>query len=99
MTLIPPSTFAESERALYGRLVAGAGVFCGIISVAMVCLLVWGGWSKEHERLILIILGCSLGGFITLMGAVIIALSVGGPVGRFKVSATKDGASLEADGD
>jgi hypothetical protein len=31
------------------------------------------------------------------MLSVIVALAVGGPVGRFKVSATKDGAAVEAD--
>jgi hypothetical protein len=31
------------------------------------------------------------------MVAVIVGLLTGGPVGRFKVSATRDGASVEAD--
>lgn len=97
--LPPPTTFAEGQRALFGWLIAAAGVFCGFISVAMVCLLVWGGWSAEHERLIIIIFGSSLGGFILLMGAVIIALAVGGPVGRFSVKASKDGAEISAEGD
>ena len=46
----------------------------------------------------MIIFGCSLGGFIIAMIAVIVGLLAGGPVGRIKVSATRDGASLEADG-
>ena len=43
------------------------------------------------------IFGWSLGGFIAAMVAVIIGLLAGGPVGRFKVAASKDGASIEAD--
>jgi hypothetical protein len=40
-----------------------------------------------------------LGGFIAAMSAVIIGLLVGGPVGRFKGSAGRDGVSLEAEGE
>ena len=97
--LPPPTTFAEGQRALFGWLIAAAGVFCGLISVTMVALLVWGGWSAEHERLIIIIFGCSLGAFILAMVVVIISLALGGPVGRFKVSASKEGASVEAESD
>jgi hypothetical protein len=32
------------------------------------------------------------------MIAVIVGLLAGGPVGRFKVAATRDGATIEADG-
>jgi hypothetical protein len=95
----PPLTFAEGQRLIYGWLAACAGIFCGIAVVAMIGLLVWGGWSKAEEHSIVIILGCALGGFIAAMCAVIIGLLVGGPVGRFKGSAGRDGVSLEADGD
>jgi len=37
------------------------------------------------------------GGFIAAMSAVIVGLLVGGPVGRFKGSAGRDGVSLEAE--
>jgi len=67
--------------------------------VAMVGLLMWGGWSAAEEHSIVIILGCALGGFIAAMTAVIIGLLVGGPVGRFKGSAGRDGVSLEAEDD
>ena len=46
---------------------------------------------------IVVIFGWSLGGFIVAMIAVIVGLLAGGPVGRFKVAAGRDGASLEAD--
>jgi hypothetical protein len=63
----------------------------------MVALLMWGGWSPAEEHTIVTIFGWSLGGFIAAMIVVIVGLLAGGPVGRFKVSATRDGASFEAD--
>jgi len=57
----------------------------------------WGRWSPAEEHSIVIIFGWSLGGFIVAMLAVITGLLAGGPVGRFKLSAGKDGATLEAD--
>src|SRR4051812_25759634 len=95
--LPPPGTFAEGQRLVYGLLAAAAGMFCGTCAVAMVALLMWGGWSAPEEHSIVVIFGCSLGGFIAAMVAVIVGLLAGGPVGRFKLSATRDGASFEAD--
>lgn len=97
--LPPPVTFAEGQRLIYGWLAAAAGIFCGLAAVAMICLLMWGGWSRAEEHTIVVIFGCALGGFIAAMCAVIIGLLVGGPVGRFKGSAGRDGVSLEAHGD
>ena len=54
----------------------------------MVALLMWGGWSRAEEHSIVTIFGWSLGGFIAAMIAVIVGLLAGGPVGRFKVTAT-----------
>jgi hypothetical protein len=99
LSLPPPSTFAEGQRLVYGWLAAAAGIFCGLASVAMVGLLVWGDWSAAEEHTIVLILGGALGGFIACMAAVMIGLLVGGPVGRFKGSATRDGVSLEAEGE
>jgi len=95
----PPTSFAEGQRLIYGWLAAAAGMFCGCAAVAMVGLLMWGGWSAAEEHSIVIIFGCALGGFIAAMSAVIIGLLVGGPVGRFKGSAGRDGVSLEAEDD
>jgi hypothetical protein len=97
-SLPPPGTFAEGQRLVYGLLAAAAGMFCGACAVAMVALLMWGGWSAAEEHSIVAIFGWSLGGFIAAMVAVIVGLLAGGPVGRFKFSATRDGASLEANG-
>ena len=63
----------------------------------MIALLMWGGWSPAREHTIVVIFGWALGGFIAAMVAVIVGLLAGGPVGRFKMSASRDGACLEAD--
>lgn len=90
-------TFAEGQRYIYGLLAAAAGMFCGACAVAMVALLMWGGWSAAEEHSIVIIFGWSLGGFIGAMVTVIVGLLAGGPVGRFKVAASREGASFEAE--
>ena len=92
-----PTTFAEGQRLVYGLLAAAAGMFCGAYAVGMVALLMWGGWSASEEHTIVTIFGWSLGGFIAAMVAVIVGLLAGGPVGKFKLSAGRDGASVEAD--
>jgi hypothetical protein len=98
MTQLPrPATFAEGQRYIYGLLAAAAGIVCGFCAVAMIALLMWGGWSTAEEHRIVLIFGWSLGGFIAAMVAVIVGLLAGGPVGRFKMSASRDGASLEAE--
>ena len=94
--LPPPSTFAEGQRFVYGLLAAAAGIFCGFAAVALVILLMWGGWSAAEEHSIIVILGWALGGYLVAMVAVIVGLLAGGPVGRFRMSATRDGANLEA---
>jgi hypothetical protein len=94
--LPPPTSFAEGQRMIFGCLVALSGMFCGACAVAMICLLMWGGFSAKEEHTIVVILGWSLGGFIASMAAVIMALAVGGPVGKFSGKVGKDGASFEA---
>ena len=97
-SLPPPQTFAEGQRYIYGLLAAAAGMFCGFCAAGMVALLMWGGWSAAEEHSIVVIFGWSLGGFIVAMVAVIVGLLAGGPVGRFKVAANRDGASVETEG-
>lgn len=94
--LPPPTTFAEGQRLVYGLLAAAAGIFSGACAVAMIALLMWGGWSPAEQHTIIVIFGWALGGFITAMVAVIVGLLAGGPVGRFKLVASRDGATLEA---
>jgi hypothetical protein len=95
--LPPPGTFAEGQRLVYGLLAAAAGMFCGACAIGLIALLMWGGWSSGEEHTIVTIFGWSLGGFIAAMVAVIVGLLSGGPVGRFRLSATRDGAIIEAD--
>ena len=92
-----PATFAEGQRYIYGLLASAAGMFCGAAAGLMVALLMWGGWSRAEEHTIVTIFGWCLGGFIAAMIAVIVGLLAGGPVGRFKLTASRDGASVEAD--
>lgn len=95
--LPPPGTFAEGQRFIYGLLAAAAGMFCGACAIAMIALLMWGGWSRAQEHSIIVIFGCALGGFIAAMVAVIVGLLAGGPVGRFKLEATREGALFQAE--
>ena len=96
-SLPPPGTFAEGQRYVYGLLASVAGMFCGAAAGFMVALLMWGGWSPAEQHTIVTIFGWSLGGFIAAMIVVIVGLLAGGPVGRFKLTASRDGASVEAD--
>src|SRR5215203_5945631 len=68
-SLPPPGTFAEGQRLVYGLLAAAAGMFCGACAVAMIALLMWGGWSVAEEHSIVTIFGWSLGGLIVAMEA------------------------------
>jgi hypothetical protein len=95
--LPPPGTFAEGQRYIYGLLASASGMFCGAAAGFMVALLMWGGWSNAEEHRIVTIFGWALGGFIAAMIVVIVGLLAGGPVGRLKVSASRDGASIEAE--
>ena len=95
--LPPPLSFAEGQRYIYGLLAAAAGMFCGACAAAMTALLMWGRWNPAEEHTIVMIFGGSLGALIAAMVVVIVGLLAGGPVGRFKVEASRDGASFEAD--
>ena len=96
-SLPSPQTFAEGQRFIYGLLASAAGISCGAFAGFMVALLMWGGWSPSEEHTIVTIFGWSLGGFIAAMVVVIVGLLAGGPVGRVKLTASRDGASIEAD--
>lgn len=97
--MIPPSTFAESERRYYGRWVIGAGICYGIAAVAAGALIVWGDWPAALAKLRLIALWTAMAGAVLGSVAVTMALAVGGPVGKFSAKAGKDGAELSAEGD
>ena len=99
MRSLPPTTFAEGQRYIYGLLASAAGMFCGAAAGFMIALLMWGGWNRAEEHTIVTIFGWSLGGFIAAMIVVIVGLLAGGPVGRVKLTAGRDGGSIEADRD
>jgi hypothetical protein len=101
LTVPPPTTFNEGERRFFGRWVIGAGICYGIAAVSAGSLIAWGTWPPELAKLRLIALWTAMAGATLGSIAVTIALAVGGPVGRFKVSASRDGAevSAERDGD
>jgi hypothetical protein len=99
MTLPPPTTFAEGQRALFGWLMSAAGVFCGLGFAGVILLLWLGGWSQASEGQRIGAIALMGAGFPLGMISVIIAMAVGGPVGRFKADISKDGASVEAESD
>lgn len=98
--LPPPTTFEQGERLKFGLMMVVGGIFCGLGAVA---LTVWFArlafLLPAHQLPIIYILAGSLGGAIVGMMIVLISMAVGGPVGKLKVSATKEGATLEASDD
>jgi hypothetical protein len=98
MTPLPrPNTFAEGQRALYGWLIAAAGIFCGLAFAGLILLLWLGGWSNATEGQRIAAIALLGAGFPTGMLSVILALAVGGPVGRFKLKADQSGIEAEAE--
>lgn len=96
---IKPSTFPEGQRAIFGCLVAAAGVAHFAFAAAVVAILVWGKWPEEQFGQIIEILGYGLFLLLAIDAVVVISLSLGGPVGRLKLKAGKDGFEGEATGD
>lgn len=78
---------------------AVAGVCFGLASIAAASVIIWGDWPESLAKIRLYIVGGAL--FLAGIGSisVTIALAVGGPVGRFKVDGSKEGFSVEAEGD
>lgn len=94
MTLPKPRDFPEGQRALYGWFIAAAGVFNGVAFAGLMVLFWLGGWSAASEAQRIAALATLGAAFPLGQLAVIAALAVGGPVGRFRLS--KDG-TVEAD--
>lgn len=76
---------------------ACAGVFCGCGFAGIILLLWLGGWTQASEGQRIGAIAMMGAGFPLGMISVIIAMAVGGPVGRFKAAASKDGLSVEAE--
>jgi hypothetical protein len=66
--------------------------------VALVCVLVWGGWPPALYGKIISILGIVAIGGLVLVGISQVGILLGGPVGRFKAAVDKSGASVEGSG-
>lgn len=96
--LPPPTTFAEGMRLLFALAALVAGISFGIGAIALVSVLVWGGWPPALYGQIVSILGIVAIGALALIGITQIGILLGGPVGRFKVSVDKTGVSGEASG-
>ena len=98
--LPPPTTFEQGQRLMFGLMMVGAGIFCGLGAVALTVLFAWLAFKlPAHQLPIIYVLAGSLAGAIIGMMVVLISMAVGGPVGRFKLSASKEGATLEASDD
>ena len=92
-----PETHSEGQRGLMVWLLFGAGVVCTLFAVCTL-LIVWlGDWPAELAAQRLSAVSWALLGGMMGMGAVIVSLAIGGPVGRFRGKAF--GAEFEADGD
>jgi hypothetical protein len=92
----PATTFAEGQQALMVKLLARAGIACTLMVVALAIVLIRGHWPASEQHFILEILG----GIVALYGltnlAVVVSFSIGGPVGRLDLEATRQGFKLGA---
>lgn len=92
-----PQTFAERLRGTMSWALFGAGLVCTAMVVGG-ALIIWiGGWPSGTEAQRIAIIGWALLGAMAGMGAVIISLAIGGPVGRFSAKAGRDGVGFEAE--
>lgn len=92
-----PQTFAERLRGLMSLALFGAGLVCTAMAIGEVLIIWRGGWPNGTAAQRIAIIGWALLGAMAGMGAVIISLAIGGPVGRYRASASKDGISFEAE--
>lgn len=101
MTRLPyPTNFEQGQRKLFGLAMIGSGLFAGAVGLGLVGFVgVLAFKFPDHRELLIYGILGALGAYFLMQSIVMISMAVGGPVGRFKVSATKEGASLEATGD
>lgn len=74
----------ERMRPLMVWMLFGAGIVCTALTVAALLIAWVGGWPAGNEDKRLDIVGWALLGGLAGMGAAIVSLAIGGPVGRFK---------------
>ncbi len=75
---------AERMRALMVWMLFGAGIVCTALATAALLIAWLGHWPAGREAQRLDIVGHALLGGLAGMGAVIVALAIGGPIGRLK---------------
>lgn len=93
----PPQTFAEGMRLLFAIAALVAGVAFGLGTVALIAVLVWGGWPASLYAKIIGILGVVAIGSLVLIAITQVGILLGGPVGRFSAKVGKQGAELSAE--
>lgn len=94
-----PTPFDQQQARFYGRALTIAGIATGLFTVALIAVLVWGGWPGDLYSQIVTILGIVAGGAQVTLLYIIHALAVGGPVQSSQLSFGKDGASFKTEGD
>lgn len=77
--------------ALIGAVAFGLGM------IALVAVLVWGGWPEALYGKIIGILGVVAIGGLILIGISQVGILLGGPVGRFKGGVGREGVTFEAE--
>ena len=75
---------ANRMRALMVWMLFGAGIVSTALAVAALLIAWRGGWPPGTESQRLDIVGWTLIGGLAGMGATIVSLAIGGPVGRLK---------------
>lgn len=95
-SLPPAATFAEGQQALMVKLLARAGIAATAIVLALVALLIFLHWAPANERLILYIIAGVLAAYALANLVVIVSFSIGGPVGRIDLEATRQGLKVGA---
>lgn len=95
-----PTTFEQGQRLMFGLMMVGSGIFFGLIGLAMTVVFVTLAFKfPGHREQILWIMAAITGACWIGQLAVTISMALGGPVGRFKLSASKEGATFEASDD
>lgn len=77
-------TYSERMRAMMVWMLFGAGIVCTAFAVGSLLIAWLGDWSPGTEGKRLNIVSWALLGGLAGMGAVIVSLAIGGPVGRLK---------------
>ncbi len=78
-------TPAEAKRHWMIDRLWSAHLFSCVLALVLVGMIFFGPWSRDTERTRLAWLGMMAVGALVLQGFTVLAFSLGGPVGRWKV--------------